>query len=183
MRLSISFSLAPCSNSGFSVPGVPATASVTWPPCTGPTLGTGMAGMLASHADSSSSPAAKAAAVRCLGTLLDVGLEPDVGDGDDQERCRQHPGGVEELPLQAPAGAVAATQAAVATADGPPQTRRLRRLQQHARHQQDADDHLEDDERVANVGHGTREVYREGRRPGAPPAASAPATWPPPGAG
>src|SRR5262249_12471041 len=92
-------------------------------------------------------------------TLLDVGLEPDVGDGDDEERRGQHPRGVEELPLETAPGAVAAAQPSVAATDGPPQAGRLRRLQQHPRHEQDADDHLQDDERVSDVGHWTEAVY------------------------
>src|SRR6266498_2657724 len=100
MRPSISFSLTPCSNSGFSGPAVPATASTTLPPCTGPRSSIGGAGS-PEHAQTRSRTAAAAPLRNLRVTLGYVGLEPDVGDGDHEEGRGQHPGRVEELALEA----------------------------------------------------------------------------------
>src|SRR5215471_14515212 len=110
--------------------------------------------------------AASAAAPERLRVTLLVRLEPDVRDGDDEERSGQDPGGVEELPLQAAPGPVAASQPAVATADGPSQPGRLGRLEEDPGHQQDCHHDLHDDQCVANVAHGTGEVYPLPRRRG-----------------
>src|SRR5262245_21180158 len=156
MRLSMSFSFASCSNRGLSGPVVPATASTTWPPGTGPLEMGSIAGSALQPASRTAATAMSAGLVSIRLTSLDVLLEPDVRDGDDEERGRQHPGGVVELALEAAPGAVPAPQPAVAPSDGPSQSGCLGRLQQHSRHQQDGDDHLEDDERASNLLHWNR---------------------------
>src|SRR4030088_2093885 len=110
MRLSTSFSLTPCSKSGFSGPAVPATASTTLPPWTGPRSSIGGEGT-PEHAQirKRTARAARRGMRATLGASLGyVGLEPDVGDGGDEERRCQHPGRVEELALEAAPGPVAA---------------------------------------------------------------------------
>src|SRR5215472_2147828 len=155
--LSMSCSLAPSSKSGLSGPGVPTMASTTCPPDTGPMRAIGSPDS-DWHAHSSKRAARAAPPERPRTTLL-VGLEPDVRDGDDEKRAGQDPRGVEKLPLQAAPGPVASSQPAVAAADGSAQTGRLGRLQEDARHQQDGDHDLHDDQGVANAVHGTPEVY------------------------
>src|SRR5438132_6267926 len=156
MTLSTSRVVSSCSKRGFSAPGVPTRASTAVPPLAG--LGTVAIGWQAATASTARATAASRAAALVL--LAEVLPDPDVGNGADEERGDDDPGGPVDLPLQAPPRAVATTKPVASAADGPTQPRRLGSLYQDARHQQDGEHHLDDDERVFNPSHmGTREFY------------------------
>src|SRR5437868_1181711 len=126
----MSWALSSCSNRGLSGPVVPTTASATWPPGIACGLGSaGIAPLQAVSRNRAASPKAFPPGPRGTSVAAGVGVEPDVCDGRHEEDGCEHPGRVEDLPLEAPPSAIAAAQPAVATADGPPQARRLWRLE------------------------------------------------------
>src|SRR5579859_8044332 len=143
MTLSTSRVVSSCSNSGFSAPGAPTSASTAVPPRAA--LGTVAIGWHPARAS-----AAKAMAAR---PLLQMSVHPDVGDRADQECGGDDPGGPVDLPLEAAACAVTAADAAVAAADRPSQARRLGGLHEHPGHQQDSQNDLGDDKNVCDLFH------------------------------
>src|SRR5438105_611236 len=156
MTLSTSRVVSSCSNSGFSAPGVPMRASMAVPPLAG--LGTVAIGWQAPTASTARATAARRAAA--LLWLAEVLPDPDVGNRADQEGGDDHPGGPVDLPFQTQPHAVAPTMPLTTAADVPTQPLRLGSLHQDARHQQDLQHHLDDDERVFDPSHmGTREFY------------------------
>src|SRR5262245_6956098 len=164
----MSLALSSCSKSGLSGPGEPEIASTTWPPGTGPVRAMGSGRLTLQPVIRKRTARASGPPLRCGRRTLLVSLEPDVSDGRDEEDSGQHPGRVVELALQAAPGAVAPTEPAVSASNGPPQSGRFRRLEQHSRHQEDGNGHFHDDERVANLVHGRSESSEKGAG-GAPP--------------
>src|SRR5262245_45378464 len=150
----MSLALSSCSKSGLRGPGEPEIASTTWPPGTGPVLAMGSERLMPQPVTRKRAARTSGPPLRCWRRTLLVGLEPDVGGGRDEEDSGQHPGGVVELALEAAPGAVAPAQPAVAASDGPPQSGCFRRLEQHSRHQEDCNHHLQDDQGIANSVHG-----------------------------
>src|SRR5207237_5997901 len=161
---STSWSLPFCSSSGFSVRTLPTTASVTVPPGLGPAwVDATPARDEIEQPGSKTRPASPARSRRTnrLGGVRKVRLDPDVGDGDDEEDSREHPRRVVDLALEAPTGSIATPQARIATtSDGSTKAGRLGRLQEHSADQQDRYDHFHDHERLADLMHRTDEVYR-----------------------
>src|SRR5207253_7037268 len=105
-------------------------------------------------ATASTARATAASRAAALLLLAEVLPDPDVGNRADEERGDDDPGGPVDLPLQTPPRAVATTKPVASAADGPTQPRRLGSLYQDARHQQDGEHHLDDDERVFDPSHG-----------------------------
>src|ERR1700686_3255723 len=147
MRLSTSRVLSTVSNSGFRTPAAPTSASMAVPPRDG--FGTVATGW---HPTSTSTAAAPAAAMI---RLREMGSHPDEGQRADQEGGDQPPGGPVDLALEATTGAITAAQPAVSSADRSTKARRLRRLDQHPRRQEEGEDGLGDDEGLLNFSHGT----------------------------
>src|SRR5712664_578288 len=147
MTLSTSRALSSASNSGFSTPARPTSASTAVPPRAG--LGTVATGWHATSA-TSTMPATRSR----RNDLLRMSRHPDVAQRAQKKRDRQHPRGPVDLPLQPAAGAVPAAQPVTAAADGAAEPGRLRRLEQNAGHQQDGQHDLDDDQRVLDLRHG-----------------------------
>src|ERR1700737_5294569 len=107
--------------------------------------------------------------VRSAGIELrrwEVGRDPDVRDGDDEEDGREHPRRIVDLTLEAAPRAVAASQPTVATtSDGASKAGRLGCLQQHPADQKDGDGQLHDHARLADLVHGTDESVPGAGRP------------------
>src|SRR5438270_4525959 len=148
MRLSMSRELSSGWRSGFSVVIDPTSASATAPPRPGSFVACFTTEEASIWQAPSSTTLIKERAATAPTRALSGAMSrnPDVADADDQEGSDQHPGGPVDLPLQAAPCAIAAAQPSVAAADGSAQTRGLRRLQQHACHQEHADHHLGDHE-------------------------------------
>src|SRR5713101_4487302 len=146
MTLSTSRALSPGSKSGFNTPAWPTSASTAVPPRAG--LGTVATGWQAASA-TSTMPATRSR----RNDLLRMSRHPDVAQRAQKKRDRQHPRGPVDLPLQPAAGAVSAAQPVTAAADRAAEPGRFRRLEQNAGHQQDGQHHLDDDQRVLDLGH------------------------------
>src|SRR5262245_9678767 len=127
MSRSTSRVLSLVSNSGFNTVACPSRASTAVPPLAG--LGTVATGWHPARARAAANAAAASA-------LLEMRRHPDVGDRADKESADEDPGGPVNLPLQATPGSVAAAQARVAAADRAAEAGSLRRLDEHARHQE-----------------------------------------------
>src|SRR5579859_1927904 len=142
MTLSTSRVVSSCSNSGFSAPGDPTSASTAVPPRAA--LGTVAIGWHAAMARAAMATAAHP---------LRMSRHPDVGDRADEECRRDDPGGPVDLALEAPARPVSTADAAVTASDRPAQSRRLGGLHEHPGHQQHGQDDLDDDQRVSDSFH------------------------------
>src|ERR1700682_3327770 len=152
MTLSTSRVLSTDSKSGFSTPADPTSASTAVPPRAG--LGTVATGW---HATSATATAAVAAMSRRLPEI--TGSQRGEDDRADEEGDDKHPRGPVDLALQAAAGAVSAAVPVPPSADSSAKARRLGRLDQDARHQQEREDGLGDDERLDELSHGTSRFY------------------------
>src|ERR1700682_1928758 len=157
MRLSTSRVLSTDSNRGLSTPAAPTNASTAVPPRAG--FGTVATGWHPARARATAAPAA------VNSRLLEMGSHPDEGQRADQEGGGEHPRGPVDLALQATAGAIPAAAAVAPSADRSAQARGLRRLDQDARHQEDRENGLRDDERLLDLSHGTRRFYPGRVRP------------------
>src|ERR1700688_2311003 len=146
MRLSTSRVLSTVSNSGFSTPAAPTSASTAVPPPAG--CGTVATGVQATSANTT----AAIAAVTCR--LLEMGSHPDEGQRADKEGGDEDPGRPVDLALQAATRAIPAAEPAVASADRSSEARCLRRLDEDARREEEGQDGLRDDERLLNLSHG-----------------------------
>src|SRR6266567_7488840 len=151
MTLSTSRVESSCSNSGFSGPGEPTSASTAVPPFAG--LGSVAMGWQAATASTAMRPsAAPAMRVKRAAPLLEL-RHPDVGDRADEEGEDDDPRGPVDLALQSAARPITTTQAVAPTTDRPAQPRGLGSLYQHPGRQQDREHHFDDDESVLDVGH------------------------------
>src|SRR5579864_696757 len=141
MRLSTSRVLSTDSNSGFSTPAAPTSASTAVPPRAG--FGTVATGW---HPTRATTPSAARAALRRRLSEI-TGSQRGEDDRAHQEGDDEHPRGPVDLALQAATSPVPASAAVAASTDRSAQARRLGRLDEDARHQQDREDRLRDDER------------------------------------
>src|ERR1700694_4138255 len=150
MTLLTSRVLSTVSNNGFKTPAAPTSASTAVPPRAG--LGTVATGW---HPARTSTAASAAVDSR----LREMRFHPDEGHRADQEGGDQHPRGPVDLTLQAAARAIPAAAPVAAASDRPPQARRFGRLGQHARHQEQREYGLCEDERRLDLSHGTGRFY------------------------
>src|SRR4029077_14747 len=153
MTLSTSRVLSTDSNSGFRTPAGPTSASTAVPPPAG--FGTVATGW---HDASTTNPTAASAAVRCRLPEI-TGSQRGEDDRAHEESDHQDPGGPVDLALEAAARSIAAARSVAASADRPAKARGLRCLDEHARHQEDREHGLRDDERRDNPSHGTSRFY------------------------
>src|SRR4029077_17422571 len=152
MTLSTSRVLSTDSKSGFRTPAAPTSASMAVPPRAG--FGTVATGWHATRATT----IAAIAAMCCR--LPEITGSQRGEDDRAQEECNdQDPGGPVDLALEAAAGAIATARSVTASPDRSAKARRLRRLDQDARHQEDREDGLRDDERRDDLSHGTSRFY------------------------
>src|SRR5689334_13062218 len=116
MTLSTSRVVSSCSNSGFSGPGEPTSASTAVPPLAG--FGSvAMGWQAATHSTARRPSAAPATRVK-REPLLEL-RHPDVGDRADEEREDDDPGGPVDLALEAAARPVSTAQTIATTTDRP----------------------------------------------------------------
>src|SRR6266581_6786737 len=150
MRLSTSRVLSLASKSGLSTVGWPTSASTAVPPRAG--FGTVATGWHPQTASTAANAAGKS-------LLRKMRYHPDVGDRADKKRSHQDPAGPVDLALQAAPRAVATAEPVAAAADGAAEARCLRRLDEHAGHQQHGEHSLGDDEGVLELSHRSRRFY------------------------
>src|SRR5712664_230998 len=157
MRLSTSRVLSTDSKSGLSTPAAPTSASTAVPPRAA--FGTVATGWHPTRARTT------AAAAAVNSRLREMGSHPDEGQRADQEGGGEHPGRPVDLALQPAAGAITAAAPVAASSDRSSEARGFWRLDQDARHQEDRENGLRDDERLLDLSHGTRRSYRGRLRP------------------
>src|SRR5216683_3384657 len=152
MTLSTSRVLSTDSKSGFRTPAAPTRASTAVPSRAG--FGTVATGW---HPTTATTIAAIAA---MRGRLPEItGSQRGEDDRAHQEGNDEDPGGPVDLALQAATRAIPAAGPVPASADRSAEARRLRCLDQDARHQKDREDGLRDDERRDDLSHGTSRFY------------------------
>src|SRR6266571_1848264 len=145
MTLSTSRALPSSSNSGFSTPACPTSASMAVPP---------RAGFGAVATGTQLTSATAISVVAPARNLLAMSLHPDIGHRADEERGHQHPRGPVNLALEAATRAVpTAESVTTAAADGSPEPAGFRCLDQYAGHEQNGENHFDDDECFCDVNH------------------------------